>query len=212
MTGPVTTEALIEKLARSMWEQSYATLQDASWDVALQVAKHIPDGQAASCLATVRSKAAEIVAEHFAPLLAGHQQVTAERDAKADVLAEMKLCAEASAVEREGLLAELARLRAEGEAKDRALKEARALYDRATADLLAIGRRSFYRETQGKPEDRAPGMRMWFDGYNAAAGSRASRALDALEALSIFWPLSEETEAGRLAARAATAREGEADA
>lgn len=50
------------------------------------------------------------------------QQVTAERDAKADVLAEMKLCAEASAVEREGLLAELARLRAEGEAKDRALK------------------------------------------------------------------------------------------
>ena len=53
---------------------------------------------------------------------AAHQQVTAERDAKADVLAEMKLCAEASAVEREGLLAELARLRAEGEAKDRALK------------------------------------------------------------------------------------------
>lgn len=73
MSANVSPEALTEALARSMWEQSYATLQNASWDVALQVAKHIPDGQAASCLTTVRSKAADIVAEHFAPLLVAVQ-------------------------------------------------------------------------------------------------------------------------------------------
>ena len=96
MTGPVTTEALVEG------KPTRRTLIQA------QARRHYE--HVCSLHEMIRS------------LEAALQQVTAERDAKTDVLAEMKLCAEATADERERLLSELARLRAEGEAKDRALK------------------------------------------------------------------------------------------
>ena len=144
MTPPVTTDALVEALTQTMWEQSYGTLANASWAEAHRIAEAIPDGQAAWNIETVRRKAAEIANLHFAPAL---QQVTAERDeARAatalwqaahavlgDKAEQSRLeLGEAAAEEirarkaAEASLAtatsELARLRAEGEAKDRALK------------------------------------------------------------------------------------------
>ena len=102
MTGPVTTEALRTALVHACFDPGHV--------IGPRDGRTMDEWRGDACM------------KQLAPLLASLQQVTAERDAKADVLAEMKLCAEASAVEREGLLAELARLRAEGEAKDRALK------------------------------------------------------------------------------------------
>lgn len=110
MTQPVTTDALVE--ARELVRQS---LKGGG-----------PGLTEATREAIVRSIMLKLEGKVLAPLLAAHQQVTAERDAKADVLAEMKLCAEASPVEREGLLAELARLRAEGEVLLRAIGMAQA--------------------------------------------------------------------------------------
>lgn len=102
MTGPVTTEALAEFQRRNGYHR-----------------REIEE---------LLTEFGELV---LATAEASLQQVTAERDAKTDVLAEMKLCAEATADERERLLSELARLRAEGEAKDRALKVALEAYDAA---------------------------------------------------------------------------------
>ena len=164
MTGPVTTEALVEALAQTLWQQSHAFLQEAAWEEALQKAEAIPDGRAANSVAAVRSKAAEIVTEHFAPLLAALQQVTAERDEARDALARMTYTDEAGTVWKpvpgwqsytlnrkitaaEASLAtatsELARLRAEGEAKDRALKLLLVFVDCAGGEGIILGGGSY---------------------------------------------------------------------
>lgn len=83
MTPPVTTDALVEDGCRVIYGKN--------WDGPADKAP----GEA------MRKVWRDLVAKAQAPLLAAHQQVTAERDED---------------------LAELARLRAEGEAKDRALK------------------------------------------------------------------------------------------
>ena len=102
MTAPVTTEALRTALVHACFDPGHV--------IGPRGGRTMDEWRGDACM------------KQLAPLLASFQQVTAERDAKTDVLAEMKLCAEATADERERLLSELARLRAEGEAKDRALK------------------------------------------------------------------------------------------
>ncbi|MBB5764638.1 hypothetical protein ABEV34_28585 [Methylorubrum rhodesianum] len=86
MTPAATPEAPVEALTKTMWDQSYSTLANASWDEAHRIAKAIPDGQAAWNIETVRRKAAEIVNQHIAPVLADLQRVTAERDEYAEAM------------------------------------------------------------------------------------------------------------------------------
>jgi hypothetical protein len=132
MTSPVTTEALVE--ARELVRQS---LKGGA-----------PGLTEATREAVVGSIMLKLTNKVLAPLLAAHQQVTAERDETRDLAYELKLataggedvpgsanlvtvddvrrwCAEDARLIATAT-SELARLRAEGEAKDRALKDLRA--------------------------------------------------------------------------------------
>jgi hypothetical protein len=100
MTGPVTTEALVDGLARELARLDGWQDPDALWTDNLGVIAR--GGAGSPVYLDYVEDARALVAGPLAPLLAAHQQVTAERDEDR---------------------AELARLRAEGEAKDRALKE-----------------------------------------------------------------------------------------
>lgn len=186
MTPPVTTEALVEALARHLAEENVRGTDredDFDWSAVTDQAFRMSFIRAAR----------RIFGGPLAPHLAAHQQVTAERDAKADVLAEMKLCAEASAVEREMLLAELARLRAEGEAKDRALKLLLPFVDYAAGEGLMF---------LGSDDTERPKM----DAADICFGVAEALGMELGDPE--FLALLEEGQAA-IAARAATAREGE---
>lgn len=103
MTGPVPTEALREALLRACF--------DPGSIVGPRGGLTTDEWRADACM------------KQLAPLLAAHQQVTAERDEYAEAL--MKVAEVGGWQASAGLAAEvrsaLARLRAEGEAKDRAL-------------------------------------------------------------------------------------------
>lgn len=131
MTGPVTTEALVDQIARILDPDAHHLgLPDY----------YGPEPILAGASARVRvarKNAGAILAGPLAPLLAAHQQITAERDEARDALARMTYTDEAGTVWKpvpgwqsytlnrkivtaEASLAtatsELAQLRAEGEA------------------------------------------------------------------------------------------------
>ena len=124
MTPPVTTEALVE--ARELVRQS---LRGGA-----------PGLTEATREAVVGSIMLKLTNKVLAPLLAAHQQVTAERDeARAeyerglqhrndlyDTVLSLRTSLAAIKSREDTATSELARLRAEGAAKDRALKDLRA--------------------------------------------------------------------------------------
>ena len=73
-----TRDDLREALARAIWDQRYAILQDASWDEALQKAKVIPDGRSADAVCTIRHHADALLAGPLAPILAQVSALQAE--------------------------------------------------------------------------------------------------------------------------------------
>ncbi|KAB7784058.1 hypothetical protein [Methylorubrum populi] len=211
MTGPVLTEAL--DAARALILQSLTIgapgLSGCSRDAVVRSIMLKLEGKVlAPLLAALQQQAASIgsLEESVNGLEAAHQQVTAERDEAQEKIERLSCADETGAVWRpvpgwtyfgvcrqiSTATSELARLRAEGEAKDRALKEERARRKAAVqsvrekAAALCDEAAAYFDRTTGH-----------YDRSQAAGGYRATASKIRL--------LTPDRSA---LARAATAREG----
>lgn len=231
MTGPVTTEALVEKLARDLVREGGWNDPDAPWTENQVIIARGGAGEPVwrDFVDDARSLLGR---ETFTSLLAAHQQVTAERDEadrragaaereaerdREDARARSawlhqakgqagystnvsfdKVWAETleKAARADTATSELARLRAEGEAKDRALLLLLPFVDYAAGEGLM-----FVETEDGEhPEmDAADIMGLAAEALGLELGSDA------------YLALLPAGHAAIRAARAATAREGQAD-